>query len=53
MKKTSKKDEKAVRGRDRDLMIYLWLLQHTWEGIETSTPMQAWSARETVWEGGR
>ena len=43
----SKDTEKKLT---KEQIVYLWLLQHTWNHAEMPTIMEAWEVRNYVWE---
>ena len=43
----SKDTEKKLT---KEQIVYLWLLQHTWNHAEMPTIMEAWEVRNSVWE---
>ncbi len=48
-----KTDSKGDPRRERELIIYQWLLQHNWRKADITTPMQAWSSKITAMERGQ
>lgn len=47
-----KRDKKGDPRRERELIIYQWLLQHNFRNADITTPMQAWSPKITAVERG-
>lgn len=48
-----KTDSKGDPRRERELIIYQWLLQQNLRDVDMTTPMHAWSSKITAMERGQ